>query len=391
MLNTLRAARADHPAAGAEESSFVSAVEHDDLGRNVYGLLGIPVDAVDFPNLLNQMAGVTELRRPFLISTPNVNFLMKSQNNAAFRESILASDLCLVDGMPLIWIAKLLRVAIKERVAGSDLFGRLKAKTHSEKLRIFLFGGADDLAAKVGAKLNASDCGLECVGALNPGFGSIEELSTPEIIRTINASQADLLAVFFGAEKAQTWLIHNHWRLRPPLRAQFGTTINFEAGTVKRAPPMLRSTGFEWLWRIKEEPYLWRRYLNDGLALSRLFLTCVLPMMIGLRRVRENAPLSITAHEDQFSVRLRLSGAATEANVQIAINAFQQALLTSKPVIVDLSLTEVIDARFFGLLLMVRKRVGRRQQALEFVGMSPRLRRWFHLNRFDYLLSSETS
>ena len=392
MLNTLRTARADHPVAETEQLRFVSVVEQDELDRNVYGLLGIPVDAVDFPNLLKQIATVTELRRPFLISTPNVNFLMKSQKNAAFRESILASDLCLVDGMPLIWIAKLLRVAIKERVAGSDLFGRLKAKTDSDRrLRVFLFGGADDLAAKVGAKLNASDCGLECVGALNPGFGSIEDMSTPEIIRTINASQADLLAVFFGAEKAQTWLIHNHWHLRPPLRAQFGATINFEAGTVKRAPPMLRSTGFEWLWRIKEEPYLWRRYWNDGLALSRLFLTCVLPMMFGLRWVREDAPLSITAQEDQFLVKLRLSGAATEVNVQIAINAFHQAFLANKRLVVDLSQTDVIDARFFGLLLMVRKRVERRQQALEFVGISPRLRRWFHLNRFEYLLPSETS
>ena len=78
---------------------------------------------------------------------------------------------------------------------------------------------------------------------LNPGFGTIEEMSTPEIIDTINASQADLLAVFFGAEKAQAWLMHNHHRLRAPIRAQFGATINFEAGTVKRAPHFIRSTG----------------------------------------------------------------------------------------------------------------------------------------------------
>jgi len=33
--------------------------------------------------------------------------------------------------------------------------------------------------------------------------------------------------------------------------------MNFQAGILKRAPVMLRALGFEWLWRIKEERYLW--------------------------------------------------------------------------------------------------------------------------------------
>ena len=80
----------------------------DDLSRNVFGLLGIPVDALDFPLLLRSMDQATNAGSPFLISTPNVNFLVKSQITATFRESMLLSDLCLADGMPLIWIAKLL-------------------------------------------------------------------------------------------------------------------------------------------------------------------------------------------------------------------------------------------------------------------------------------------
>ena len=186
------------------------------------------------------MDRATNAGSPFLISTPNVNFLVKSQVNGTLRESMLLSDLCLADGMPLIWIAKLLRIPIHERIAGSDLFGRLKpANATGRRLRVFLLGGAEGVAAAVGARLNAERGGLECVGVLNPGFGTIEEMSSPKIIDEINASNADLIAVFFGAEKAQAWLLHNHWRLRPPVRAQFGATINFEAGTVRRAPPML--------------------------------------------------------------------------------------------------------------------------------------------------------
>lgn len=390
MLKTLRAPLAAEDFSEQHADPRSACASPDDLSRNVFGLLGIPVDALDFPSLLREMDLATRAGSPFLTSTPNVNFLVKSQSNGAFRESMLLSDLCLVDGMPLIWIAKLLRVPIHERVAGSDLFGRLKlASAVGRRLRVFLLGGAEGLAAAVGARLNAEGGGLECVGVLNPGFGTIEEMSSQEIIDQINASNADLIAVFFGAEKAQAWLLHNHWRLRAPVRAQFGATINFEAGTVRRAPPMLRSTGFEWLWRIKEEPYLWRRYWSDGKALLTMLFTSVLPLVLIERRARNLNKLSIARSEDHGSVTIALSGAAVATHADAAIEELRDALDSGKRVIVDVSNTQYIDARFFGLFLMVRKQLASQGQKLLFTGMSASLRRLFRLNRFEFLLSHE--
>jgi N-acetylglucosaminyldiphosphoundecaprenol N-acetyl-beta-D-mannosaminyltransferase len=363
----------------------------DDLSRRVYGLLGISLDAVSFPYLLQSVEKAVAQASPFLISTPNVNFLIASQANSEFRESILQSDACLADGMPLIWIAKLLQVPINERIAGSDLFGRLKSAVgRSRPIRIFLFGGADGVAETVCKKINAEKGGLHCVGVLNPGFGTIEEMSSTPIIDTINASRPDLLAVFFGAQKAQTWLMHNHHRIQAPVRAQFGATINFEAGTVKRAPYLLRSTGFEWLWRIKEEPYLWRRYWSDGQALLKLMVICVLPLMIDacLRR-RTPGGLFIELQVGQGDCTVRLAGDAVAQNVDYAISHFRNALNGRKSIIIDVSEVRSIDSRMFGLLLMVKKILATRGMRLSFVGASPELRRIFQLNRFEYLLSRE--
>ena len=154
MLKALRASPASSDF--SDRSARTEVRIPDDLSRNVFGLLGIPVDALDFPSLLRLMDHATRTRSPFLISTPNVNFLVKSQSNPTFRECMLLSDLCLADGMPLIWIAKLLRIPIHERIAGSDLFGRLKSSNcRGRRLRVFLLGGAGGVAATVGAKLNA--------------------------------------------------------------------------------------------------------------------------------------------------------------------------------------------------------------------------------------------
>ncbi|WP_339037616.1 WecB/TagA/CpsF family glycosyltransferase [Bradyrhizobium symbiodeficiens] len=352
----------------------------------MHGLLGLPVDAIDFKALLAKMDEAAAKRRPFLISTPNVNFLIKSHSSDSFRSSILLSDLCLVDGMPLIWIAKLLRVPIRERVAGSDLFGRLKARTGSQ-LRVFLLGGTGDLVERVGQKLNAQQCGLECVGVLNPGFGSVEELSSPDIIAQINESGADLLAVFLNAEKAQAWLLLNHDRLTVPIRAQFGATINFEAGTIQRAPPLLRSTGFEWLWRIKEEPYLWRRYWADGKALLQILLSCVLPLAIAAWVTRRQVQFAICPSEHDDGVKLELSGSATADAVEALLPYVQRAIEDRNRLIVDLGAVEYADGRFFGVLVEAKKQLARRGVSLTITGVSPRLRRLFRLNRFEFLLS----
>lgn len=386
ILRTARLGSLDAPAMRVSPRAVEPTDCHVNAARKVYGLLGLPVDAIDFETLIAAMDMAAAKREPFLISTLNVNFLIKSQENVSFRDSVLSSDLCLVDGMPLIWMAKFLRVPIWERVAGSDLFGRLKARTDI-RLRVFLFGGTGDLAARVGEKLNAEKGGLECVGVLNPGFGSVEKLSSSEIIDQINASDADLLAVFLNAEKAQAWLLHNHHRLTVPIRAQFGATVNFEAGTIRRAPPLLRSTGFEWLWRIKEEPYLWRRYWNDGRSLLQIFLTSVLPIAIAARLNPGRSEFAIRQNHSSGGYVLALSGAAVGESVDRLLPFANEAEKEHRAVTIDLSDLDDADGRFFGLLLGLRTRLAKRGLDLHLAGISPRMRRIFRLNRFEFLLT----
>jgi N-acetylglucosaminyldiphosphoundecaprenol N-acetyl-beta-D-mannosaminyltransferase len=365
----------------------------DDLSREVFGVFGLPLDALDLGDLLQRIDYVVNARAPFLLSTPNVNFLMMSRSNPAFRESLLMSDLCPADGMPLVWIARLMGIPLRERLSGSDIFVALRSRSSFERrLKVFMFGGAEGVAAKVRETLNQEDGGLTCVGVLNPGFGSIAEMSTDPVFESINASEADLLAVFLSAEKAQNWLLRNHDRLKIPFRAQFGATINLQAGSVKRAPVFIQKMGFEWLWRIKEEPYLWRRYWNDGLGLLRLVFTCLLPLITGniLRPSRSGDRLTIHRSEDSQSVLIKLSGSAISRHVDAAITCFRSALEARKLIVIDISNIRNIDPRFFGLLLMLRKRSKRRGGGLEFVNATPQIRRKFRLNGFEFLLSPQS-
>lgn len=360
----------------------------DDLSRPVYGVMGIPVEAVDFATVIASIKKASGTNRPFLISTPNVNFLISSRVDASFRETLLQSELCPVDGAPIVLIARMLGVPITARIAGSDTFEMLKQDMSGTLLNVFLFGGTDEAGEKLCKLLNAGT-GLRCVGRLNPGFGSVEELSKDHIIDQINASSADLLAVFLSSEKAQKWLLNNHARLTVPVRFDFGGTINFQAGLVRRAPLRLRQLGLEWLWRIKEEPYLWRRYWADGRQLAIIFLSAVLPLALEqlLRRFKKGTVLRIEQQAGTDVVLMRMSGDAVAPYVPEAIEAFRQACALEQSIVVDLADVGFIDARFFGLFLMARKTLSRSALTIRFTRISPTIERLFLLNGFDYLLN----
>ena len=118
------------------------------LRREVYGLLGMPIDVVDMAALLRQIEKAISDAAPFLLSTANLNFLMMSKEDTEnFATSLLLSDLCTADGMPIVWLGRLLGIPIKHRIAGADIFERLKSKKIAgNQLKVFLFGGEEGIA-----------------------------------------------------------------------------------------------------------------------------------------------------------------------------------------------------------------------------------------------------
>ena len=367
----------------------------DDLCREVYCVLGMPIDAIEMPAVLDTIYAATANGKPCLISTPNLNFLVNSWSDPEFRQSLLLSDLCPADGMPIVWIARLLGVPIR-RVAGSDIFDTLKSRPPAAgrgPVKVFLFGATEVIAAQACERLNRNAVGVKCVGWLCPGFGDLDELSRGHFVDQINESDADFLVVALGARKGQSWLRRNHDRLRIPIRCHLGATVNFQAGAVRRAPYALQKLSLEWLWRIKEEPGLFWRYWNDGLVLLSLMFGRALPLAClerwwRLRAHCGNLDFAIAETENDHSVRLLFRGCATADQVPETILSLRKAAASQKQISIDLSQVRTVDVRFLGLILMFVKQMSASPHALQFVGASRKVQRLFRLNGLQYLLSA---
>jgi len=138
------------------------------------------------------------------------------------------------------------------------------------------------------------------------------EMSTNDNIAKINGSGADLLAVFLSAKKAQAWLLHNHDQLRVPVRGQFGATINYQAGTVRRAPAVIRIldlNGFGVSRRSRTFGAVFERW---SLADLFVIISCFTTAIDLRRRYSGNKELAIRSREQDGSVAISLIGHATK-------------------------------------------------------------------------------
>ena len=86
------------------------------MSRNVFCLLGLPIDIVTMRETVDAVRVAVRARRRLFISTPNLNFLIGCQTDDAFRRSVIESDLSVADGMPLVWMSRMLGIPLAERV-----------------------------------------------------------------------------------------------------------------------------------------------------------------------------------------------------------------------------------------------------------------------------------
>ena len=207
----------------------------------------------------------------------------------------------------------------------------------------------------------------------------------------INASKADFLLVALGAKKGQAWIERNRARITVPVISHLGAVVNFVAGSVRRAPVWMQKNGLEWTWRIKEEPGLWRRYFDDGLALIKLLLTYVLPYVWFLRTHKpataDIASASVSLDDSAKTYEIRLHGAWIQRNITPLRAAFTKAVLSGKDIRLELSAATYIDSAFVGLAMLLygyQKRQGRK---LLLSAAPPMVQRVITYSGADYLLA----
>lgn len=219
-------------------------------------ILGVRVHNVDYEETLGLMVQFIESGRSHQVATVNPEFIMHARRDRGFQEVLDEADLCLPDGVGVIWAGRLLGRPLKTRVAGVDTVWRLMAVSAERGYRVFLLGAGAGVAERAAGVLHEAHPGLLIAGTY-AGSPSAEEEEA--IGQRILQARPDVLLVAYGAPAQDIWIHRNAARLNVPLAMGVGGTLDFISGTSQRAPDWAQKLGLEWLHRLYCEPWRWRR------------------------------------------------------------------------------------------------------------------------------------
>lgn len=213
-----------------------------------------------------------------VVVTPNIDHLMRLQKDEEFYELYKMSDYRVCDSRIIFLLNNFFfpKGALKEQITGSDFFPAF-CQHHDKNpdISIFLLGGSESSVEIAKNKINERGSRDIVVDYYSPPFGfenSPEE--NQKIIAKINASQATTIAVGVGSPKQEKWIFANKNQLtHAKIFLAIGATIEFESGSLKRAPKWMTKYGVEWLYRMSQEPKrLVKRYLVDDLPFLFLYI-----------------------------------------------------------------------------------------------------------------------
>jgi N-acetylglucosaminyldiphosphoundecaprenol N-acetyl-beta-D-mannosaminyltransferase len=245
-----------------------------ELERRRVSLGPISVDSLDLMEAVDRIRSFALSGRPHQVVTVNLDFISIANRDDEFRHVINQADLAVADGMPLVWLSRLKRNPLPERVAGVELVMESCRVAAEIGAGVFLLGAAEGVAEAAAARLQELCPGLRIAGTYSPPVGSLDDSANASIVQMIRETAPDFLFVALGAPRQDLWIREHQAQLQIPVAMGVGCVLDLLAGDVRRAPLWMQRSGLEWAFRLVQEPQrLWRRYLlNDLPMLARLAL-----------------------------------------------------------------------------------------------------------------------
>ncbi len=222
-------------------------------------ILGLPVDAITYPQWLDLIGEWIASNRIHHVCTINPEFIMIARQDINFYNILSRADLCVPDGVGLLWAARHLGKPLPERVTGSDGVPKIAENAARAGWKLYFLGAAPTVADQAAAVLRQQHPTLQIVGIYS---GSPVPDKEDAIVEKVNASGADILFVAYGAPEQDKWIARNLPRLQVKMAMGVGGSFDFIAGIVPRAPLWMRRYGIEWLYRLYLQPWRIRRMLR---------------------------------------------------------------------------------------------------------------------------------
>jgi N-acetylglucosaminyldiphosphoundecaprenol N-acetyl-beta-D-mannosaminyltransferase len=247
-------------------------------------IVGSPVTALPFEVQINIILEWAMSKVSKVVCVANSHMLIEAHWHPEFYSILRNADIVTPDGMPLVWMLRLMGMRTQNRVAGLDILLSLCKLAPLRDIKIFFLGSETVILENMRKKLEYLFPHIKIAGMEPLPFRPLTEIEDEAIIKKIHDSGAGIVFVSLGCPKQEYWMNQHKNKIKAVMIGLGGAFPVF-AETQKRAPYLLRHLGGEWLYRLIQEPV---RLLSRYSKTIPVFIWLVFKQLLSLALVRKN-------------------------------------------------------------------------------------------------------
>lgn len=227
-------------------------------------ILGVSIDRVTMDEAVEKAVDSISKEKKYFIVTPNSEIVFHANKDKNLYDVIKKADMVVPDGIGLVIGSKIVKKPLSERVTGIDLMENLLKYANETKKSIYLIGGKEGVAQEAGIKIKEKYNNIKIAGTHHGYFkgvhtgnpGHREEILAIEHLNTANP---DMVFVALGAPKQEFFIDANIDKMNGKIFMGVGGSLDVYSGNVNRAPQIYQKLGLEWLYRLIQEPWRFKR------------------------------------------------------------------------------------------------------------------------------------
>ena len=221
-----------------------------------FPILGLPVHLLD--NYDRWLGVRLHQRLGTHVVTLNAEMAMQAEHNDDLASIIRKAELVIPDGSGVI-LYLWLQGYQQRRCPGIELAESLVRQAgQMGACPVFFYGGAPGVAQSAANVWQQQLPELAIAGVEN---GYLPPEAQQQLKVTLSSKQPRLILVGLGVPRQELWIAQHRYLCPDAIWIGVGGSFDIWAGMKSRAPGWLRDNHLEWLYRLYQEPWRWRRMM----------------------------------------------------------------------------------------------------------------------------------
>ena len=215
-------------------------------------LLGIDFDNLSFEDVEKIVDEAVKKNKKVVFCDVNTYSLYLYHKKDYYRNFIIKKcNYVVADGMSIIFSSVLFKKPLKERLSGIDVMQKLIEIACKKDYRIYLLGSTKEVVLKTKDIINAR-CGKKIVVGYEDGF--FQENEFEQVVENINKLRPNIIFIGISSPKRELFIDFALDKLEVNFIMGVGGSFEIISGFKKRAPKWIQKIGFEWLYRLIQDP-----------------------------------------------------------------------------------------------------------------------------------------